>query len=210
MAKVQEAEIVDEQEQTAAEINRETEWFDGAIPSDMIRLPYVYLMNGGSEIDKLFPGSEGQYYLSSLGKPIEDGGLMLIPVRVGKRLAMVERNGQEVEEEEYRLLAVTADSGIPVIWTLRGTAKDALRQALGGITIGGPGLRGGAWKMHSMELTNKKRQSWYVPVFEPMEIAADTCRALVAAVFDDQGALLPIGNQVAGATVEDHGDGLPF
>ena len=207
MAKAQETEIIDVEE-TREEISRDTEWFDEAIPADMIRLPYLYLMNGGSEIDKQFPGSEGQFYLSSVGKPLDDGDVKIIPVRVGKRRELVKRNGQEVEEESYRVLAVMVDSGIPVVWTLRGTAKDALRQALGGLTIGGPGLRGGAWNVRSMMLTNKDRQSWYVPVFEPMDIDPAACRSLAANVFDEQGEILPIGNMVAGATVG--GDELPF
>lgn len=210
MAK-QETEIVEDVEQTIAEINRETEWFDAAVPTDMIRLPYLYLMQGGSEIDRKFSGMMGEYYLSSKGAPIPaDETKTLIIVRVGKRMGLANRNGQEVEEEEYRVLGVLAESALPVVWTLRGTAKDALRVALGGLLLGGPGFRAGAFRLGSMEITNKNKQSWFVPTFEPAEIDPDACRSISDSVFGADGSLLPVGNVAGGATAEAASSELPF
>ena len=208
MAK-QETEIVEEVEQTAGEISRDTEWFDAAIPADMIRLPYLYLMQGGSEIDKKWPLARGEYYLSSIAAPVEDE-LIIIPVRVGKRNELVKRDGRDVEEESYRVLGLIASSSLPFVWTLRGTAKDALRQALGGLLLSGPGLRGGAFRLASIEMTNKNKQSWFVPTFEPVQMDPAACRSLADSVFGPDGNLLPVGDMAAGAVIEAGGDELPF
>ncbi len=193
-------------EETVGQVNRETEWFGDVTPADMIRLPYIYLMNGGGEIDKQFPGFDGSYYLSSVGAPVNEGELAIIPVRVGKRIVDVERNGQMVEEESYRVLALDVQRNSPVMWTLRDTAKESLRVALGGLLLGGPGLRGRAYMLKSATMRNNKRQEWFVPVFEPMDIDPETCRSLCASVFTESGdlqSMAPVGSP-AGK------DGLPF
>lgn len=155
-------------------LDRETKWIDAdSIPHEMVQIPYAYLMQDTGELAKRYPGASGQWYVAGVG-PVPDG-LVIVPVQVGFREEEIKRDGKLVREEVYRLRAVEMNLNMPVVFTLRGTSKQQLRALLAAVKFVGAGMGRMAFRVTSDMTMNDARQTWFIPVFEALDIEPDAC-----------------------------------
>ena len=181
-SKKSEEPVVEAIEPADAEPGRETTWLSAdEIGPDMVQLPYVYLLQGRSELDKQYPGHEGEFYLSGIGVLPE---LRVIPVQAGRRQEYILRNNQEVLEDVFRLLVVEVDHMLPAVMTFRGTSKQAFRQLMTAMKWGNRTFGGVVVKFTSLLQSGDKGRTWYVPAIEvlPDTMGVPECQHLVAHV----------------------------
>jgi len=196
-----------EVEPAEQDLSRETTWLTPEeVGPEMVQLPYIYLMQGRSELDKQYPGHEGEYYLSGLGVFPE---LRVVPVQAGKRQEYILRGGNENLEDVFRLMVVEVDHLIPAVMTFKGTSKQAFRQLMTALKWGDRTFGSVVVKFGSVMQSGEKGRTWYVPTIEvqPDTLGADECQHLVAHVMGGTAAEIQAGEVTPEGT---DAEGMPF